>query len=78
MGVKKFTKKKIAGKIANESDITSYGLSNAHITLCAGITYNPERRSGMLKTLGPMTLSIMLIEEKTYSFFYIEYMHAVW
>lgn len=43
-----------------------YGLTNQHIPLLQGITLPPERKTGLLKSLGPMTQCIMLINEKSY------------
>lgn len=55
-------------KVGNErgKNITAYGLNNAHIPLLHGVTFPPERRTSLLRGLGPMTLAIMLIEENTY------------
>lgn len=43
-----------------------YGLTNQHIPLLQGITLPPERKTGLLKSLGPMTQCVMLINEKSY------------
>lgn len=46
--------------------INSFGLTNQHISLCMGITLPPERKTGLLRSLGPMAQAILLIREKTY------------
>ncbi|CAH1106857.1 unnamed protein product [Psylliodes chrysocephalus] len=46
--------------------ITEYGLSNQHIPLLQGITFSPERKTGLIRALGPLTQCIMLINENTY------------
>lgn len=61
---------KIPGKNKGAKDqgrnITAYGLNNSHIPLLHGVTSPPERRTSLLKGLGPLTLALMLIEEKTF------------
>lgn len=61
---------KVPGKnrVGNDrgKNITAYGLNNAHIPLLHGVTFPPERRTSLLRGLGPMTLAIMLIEETNY------------
>lgn len=47
-------------------DITTFGLNRSHLAQCRGITFPPERRTGLLKCLGVGALSIALIREKTY------------
>lgn len=44
--------------------LSQYGLSNCHLPLMNGLTYKPERRTGLLRTLGPLSLSIILTHEK--------------
>lgn len=43
--------------------IKSFGLSNCHLPLLTGLTYKPERRAGLMRTLGPLTLAILTAEE---------------
>uniref|UniRef100_A0A6M2DEG6 Uncharacterized protein n=1 Tax=Xenopsylla cheopis TaxID=163159 RepID=A0A6M2DEG6_XENCH len=47
-------------------NISDYGLSNHHIPLLQGITFPPERRTGLLRSLGPLTQAILLVNEKKY------------
>ena len=35
-------------------NLSEYGLNNQHIPLLQGITFPPERRTGVLKSLGPL------------------------
>uniref|UniRef100_W8BV85 Uncharacterized protein n=1 Tax=Ceratitis capitata TaxID=7213 RepID=W8BV85_CERCA len=51
---------------AVEKGIGSFGLSNVHLPLLTGITYKPERRTGLMRTLGPLTTALMLANEKKY------------
>ncbi|UPT53749.1 MAG: nucleocapsid protein [Bactrocera tryoni orthomyxo-like virus] len=55
---------KNANGINSEKGITSFGLTNIHLPLLTGLTYKPERRAGMLRTLGPLTLAIALSAER--------------
>lgn len=43
-----------------------FGLSGVHAVGLIGITYPPERASGLLKCMGPLTLAIKLITNKKY------------
>lgn len=45
--------------------ISQYGLSNQHIPLLQGITLAPERKTGLLKSLGLYTQCIMLKNEQS-------------
>lgn len=45
-------------------DIDLLDLTSLHWTLLVGSTFPPERRDGLLRTLGPLTLAITLIMEK--------------
>lgn len=47
-------------------NISQYGLSNHHIPLIQGITFAPERRPVVLKSLGPLTQAILLVLEDKY------------
>lgn len=47
----------------NTQNISQYGLTNQHIALLQGITLAPERRTGVLRSLGPLTQAILLIME---------------
>lgn len=38
--------------------ISAYGLNNNHIPLLQGITLPPERRTGLLKSIGPLALAL--------------------
>lgn len=44
-------------------NINAFGLTNQHICLLQGITFTPSRRTGLLRTLGPMTQCISVINE---------------
>lgn len=44
-------------------NISQYGLTNQHIALLQGITLAPERRTGVLRSLGPLTQAILFIME---------------
>ncbi|UPT53674.1 MAG: nucleocapsid protein [Bactrocera correcta Orthomyxo-like virus] len=46
--------------------ITDFGLKNTHLSLLTGVTYKPERRAGLMRTLGPMTTALMLAGETRY------------
>lgn len=46
--------------------ISQYGLVNHHISLLQGITLAPERRTGIVRSLGPLTQAILLIMEEKY------------
>lgn len=47
-------------------NISQYGLTNQHIFLLQGVTLAPERRTGVLRSLGPLTQAILLIMEDKY------------
>lgn len=42
-------------------NITQCGLNNHHIPLLEGITFGPERRTGVIRSLGPLAQAIMLV-----------------
>lgn len=46
--------------------ISQYGLVNHHIPLLQGITLAPERRTGVIRSLGPLTQAILLVMEDKY------------
>lgn len=46
--------------------IGQFGLTNQHIPLLQGITLPPERRTGLMRSLGPLAQCIMLVNETTY------------
>ncbi|KAL4721101.1 hypothetical protein ACJJTC_018667 [Scirpophaga incertulas] len=46
--------------------ISQYGLVNHHIPLLQGITLAPERRTGVVRSLGPLTQAILLVMEDKY------------
>lgn len=46
--------------------ISQYGLINHHIPLLQGITLAPERRTGVVRSLGPLTQAILLVMEDKY------------
>lgn len=50
-------------KQENTQNISQYGLTNQHVSLLQGITLAPERRTGVLRSLGPLTQAILLIME---------------
>lgn len=43
--------------------LSQYGLTNHHIPLLQGITLAPERRTGVIRSLGPMTQALLLVME---------------
>lgn len=47
----------------NTQNISQYGLTNQHIALLQGITLAPERRTGVLRSLGPLTQAVLMIME---------------
>lgn len=47
----------------NAHNISQYGLTNQHISLLQGITLAPERRTGILRSIGPLAQAILLIME---------------
>ncbi|KAJ8714285.1 hypothetical protein PYW08_007905 [Mythimna loreyi] len=47
----------------NTQNISQYGLTNQHISLLQGITLAPERRTEVLRSLGPLAQAILLIME---------------
>lgn len=80
-GVTKFTiredlarkgiKRKAGGAPVKEAEdrkmnITAYGLTNQHIPLLQGITLPPERRTGLMRSLGPLTQAILLVNENQF------------
>lgn len=50
----------------NTQNITQYGLTNQHICLLQGITLAPERRTGVIRSLGPLTQALLLVMEDKY------------
>lgn len=46
--------------------IGDYGLNNQHAALLQGISLPPERRTGLLKSMGPLSLMIFTHQEKHY------------
>lgn len=53
------------GKKVDKS-LSNYGLSNVHLPVLTGATYKPERRTGLMHSLGPITLAILLANERRY------------
>lgn len=47
-------------------NISQFGLTNQHIPLLQGITLPPERRTGLMRSLGPMAQCVLLVNETTY------------
>lgn len=68
--VKRDSKGKAVGWQPNEKDLThsisQYGLVNHHIPLLQGVTLAPERRTGIIRSLGPLTQAILLTIEDKY------------
>lgn len=63
----KFTTKKATDTSdAVYCDIKDFGLNRSHIAQCRGITFPPERRTGLLRCMGVGTLLIYLVRERTY------------
>nr|QMP82211.1 nucleocapsid protein [Coleopteran orthomyxo-related virus OKIAV184] len=58
----------ITGKTAEGgiqgTPISSMGLNGSHHILLEGISYNPERRTAMVQSLGPMTVFIQMLRTK--------------
>lgn len=52
-------------KIVKEK-LTDFDLDATAIPLLRGITFKPERRSGLLSTMGPLTLAILMFKENQY------------
>lgn len=50
-------------KQENTQNIFQYGLTNQHIALLQGVTLAPERRTGVLRSLGPLTQATLFIME---------------
>lgn len=50
----------------NTQSISQYGLTNQHICLLQGVTLAPERRTGVIRSLGPLTQSILMVMEDKY------------
>lgn len=46
--------------------LADYGLSSHHIPLLEGITFPPERRTGLARGMGPLALAISAIHETTF------------
>lgn len=47
----------------NTQSISQYGLTNQHVCLLQGVTLAPERRTGVLRSLGPMTQALLMVME---------------
>ena len=47
------------GGIKKEKTLNSYGLSNVHLPVLSGSTFKPERRTGLMHSLGPLTLALI-------------------
>lgn len=50
----------------NMRGLADYGLSSHHIPLLEGITFPPERRTGLARGMGPLALAICAIHETSY------------
>lgn len=46
------------------TDISPVQLSKIHVPFLRGVTYKPERRSGMIKNMGSLALGVNLVYEK--------------
>ncbi|KAL3286948.1 hypothetical protein HHI36_001434 [Cryptolaemus montrouzieri] len=57
----------ILRKKEDRSNITEYGLNNQHIPLLKGITLPPERRSGLIRSVGPLAHAIFLVNETKFT-----------
>lgn len=66
LGTSKFTKGKDDNGKPIKVDIKTFGLYATHLPWLTGITYPPERRTGLMKCLGALTLGINLITHKAY------------
>lgn len=66
LGTSKFTKGVDDNGKKVRLDIKNYGLNTTHLPWLTGITYPPERRTGLMKCMGALTLGIGLINNKTY------------
>lgn len=71
--LKRAVKRSSTGQVMGRQDIkestqniTQYGLTNQHIPLLQGITLAPERRTGVVRSLGPLAQCILLIMEDKY------------
>ncbi|CAH2230034.1 jg20244 [Pararge aegeria aegeria] len=53
----------ITKKQESTQNISQYGLTNQHISLLQGVTLAPERRTGILRSIGPLTQAILLVME---------------
>ncbi len=47
-----------------KKSITAYGLSTRHVPLLKYISFKPERRKGLSRALGPLTMAIHMIRDK--------------
>ena len=47
-------------------NLSEYGLNNQQVPLLQGITFPPERRPGVLKSLGPLAQAIFSINEQKF------------
>ncbi|KAL3286947.1 hypothetical protein HHI36_001433 [Cryptolaemus montrouzieri] len=60
-----------AGQILRKKEdrlnITEYGLNNQHIPLLKGITLPPERRNGLIRSVGPLAQAIFLVNETKFT-----------
>jgi hypothetical protein len=66
LGTSKFSKGKDLNGKPIKVDIKTYGLNATHLPWLTGITYPPERRTGLMKCLGALTLAINLVNHKDY------------
>lgn len=73
MGVTRFTvntkglKRDKNGKKKDDMrGLADYGLTSHHIPLLEGITFPPERRTGLARGMGPLALAISAIHETTF------------
>lgn len=68
-GAKRDSTGRLIGK-GDQKDMTQsiaqYGLINHHIPLLQGVTLAPERRTGVVRSLGPLTQAILLVMEDKY------------
>jgi len=61
MGIHKFITK------VGERKLADYGLQTNHCVLMHGAGFKPERKSGMIKSLGPLSLLVCLIHDPHYA-----------
>lgn len=51
----------------NTRSLADFGFNSEHIPLLEGATYPPERRTGLLRGLGPGTLAVIALHETEYA-----------